>query len=376
LTRANVVSSVHAFAQTSVGPAYLAFLALVLLGGFGLVAWRLPELRTPASLTSAVSREGAFVANNVLLLAATAIILLGTIFPLVVEAVSSQQITVGGPYFRSSVTPVFLLILLLAGTAPLLPWRATNSARALRRLRVPAIAAALVMVATAWAGVHQVAAVAGFGLATLVFVTSGQEILSALAIGRRGKRGGVVRALARGRRRHAGLVVHMGLALVAAGIIASSSLAEQAQVTLRTGQSTVFAGQVLRYQGLRADRQPQRIMLTAAVSVTNPGGGIAGTLDPRMNLYPASTAPIGSPSIHRGIFWDLYASVISLQDNGGSATFRFYHNPGVNWLWFGGLMMALGGAAAAWPSRRRRNSGAGQGGGAGRKRTAVEVGAR
>jgi cytochrome c-type biogenesis protein CcmF len=232
------------------------------------------------------------------------------------------------------------------------------------------------MVATAWAGVHQVAAVAGFGLATLVFVTSGQEILSALAIGRRGKRGGVVRALARGRRRHAGLVVHMGLALVAAGIIASSSLAEQAQVTLRTGQSTVFAGQVLRYQGLRADRQPQRIMLTAAVSVTNPGGGTAVTLDPRMNLYPASTAPIGSPSIHRGIFWDLYASVISLQDNGGSATFRFYHNPGVNWLWFGGLMMALGGAAAAGPSRRRRNSGAGQGGGAGRKRTAVEVGAR
>ena len=242
LTRANVVSSVHAFAQTSVGPAYLAFLALVLLVGFGLVAWRLPELRTPASLTSAISREGAFVANNVLLLAATAIILLGTTFPLVVEAVSGQQITVGGPYFRSSVTPVFLLILLLAGTAPLLPWRATNRARALRRLRVPATAAALVMIATAWAGVHQVAAVAGFGLATLVFVTSGQEILSGLAIGRHGTRGGAMRALARGRRRHAGLVVHMGLALAAAGVIASSSLAQQDQVTLKTGQSTVFAG--------------------------------------------------------------------------------------------------------------------------------------
>ena len=227
LTRGNVLSSVHAFAQTSVGPAYLAFLALVLLAGFGLVAWRLPSLRTPASLTSAISREGAFVANNVLLLAATAIILLGTTFPLVVEAVSGQQITIGGPYFRSSVAPVFLLILLLAGTAPLLPWRATNRSRALRRLRVPAIAAALVMIATAWAGVHQAAAVAGFGLATLVFVTSGQEILSPLAIGRRGMRSGALRALARGRRRHAGLVVHMGLALVAAGITASSSLGQQ-----------------------------------------------------------------------------------------------------------------------------------------------------
>jgi len=112
------------------------------------------------------------------------------------------------------------------------------------------------------------------------------------------------------------------------------------------------------------------------VSVMNPGGGAAGTLDPRMNLYPAATAPIGSPSIRRGIVWDLYASVISLQDNGGSATFRFYHNPGVNWLWLGGLVMALGGAAAAWPGRRRPNPGDDQGASATRKRTAVEVGAR
>jgi len=312
----------------------------------------------------------------VLLLAATAIILLGTTFPLVAEAVSGQQITVGGPYFRSSVTPVFLLILLLAGTAPLLPWRATNRSRALHRLRVPATAAALVMIATAWAGVHQVGAVAGFGLAALVFVTSGQEILSGLAIGRHGMRGSAMRALARGRRRHAGLIVHMGLALVAAGIIASSSLGQQSQVTLKAGQSTVFAGQVLRYQGLHTDRQPQRIVLTTAVSVTSPSGGSAGTLDPRMNLYPASTAPIGSPSIHRGIVWDLYASVISLQDNGDSATFRFYRNPGVNWLWFGGLVMALGGAAAAWPGRRRRNSGDDKSAGQARTRPAVEAGAR
>jgi cytochrome c-type biogenesis protein CcmF len=373
LTRGNVLSSVHAFAQTSVGPAYLAFLALVLLAGFGLVAWRLPALRSSPSLTSAISREGAFVANNMLLLAATAIILLGTTFPLVVEAVSGQQITVGGPYFRSSLTPVFLLLLLLAGTAPLLPWRATNRSRALRRLRVPAIAAAVVMIAAASAGVGQVTTTAGSGLATLVFVTSGQEILSGLAIGRRGSRGGALRALVRRRRRHAGLVVHLGLALVAAGITASSTLGQQAQVTLKTGQSTVFGGQVLRYQGLRTQPQPQRIVLTATVSVSGSSGGTAGTLTPRMNLYPAATEPIGSPSIHRGIVWDLYASVISLQNDGGSATFRFYRNPGVNWLWLGGLVMALGGAAAAWPGRRR-TTGDNQGAGA-MKRTAVEVGA-
>jgi cytochrome c-type biogenesis protein CcmF len=375
LTRGNVLSSVHAFAQTSVGPAYLAFLALVLLAGFGLLAWRLPALRTPASLDSAISREGAFVANNMLLLAATAIILLGTTFPLVVEAVSGQQITIGGPYFRSSVAPVFLLILLLAGTAPLLPWRVANSARALRRLRMPAAAAALVMIATAWAGVRQVEAVAGFGLATLLFVTSVQEFFNGVAVGRRRSRGGAVRAFLRGRRRHAGLIVHMGLALAAVGITASSTLGQQAQVTLKTGQSTVFAGQVLRYQGLRTDQQPQRVVLTTTVSILNKSGGTVGTLDPRMNLYPAATEPIGSPSIRRGFVWDLYASVITLQNDGGSATFRFYRNPGVNWLWFGGLVMALGGAIAAWPIRRKRD-GHSQGTPATRQRAEVDAGAR
>ncbi|HEY2550052.1 MAG TPA: heme lyase CcmF/NrfE family subunit [Streptosporangiaceae bacterium] len=375
LTRGNVLSSVHSFTQTTVGPVYLIFLGLVLLAGFGLVAWRLPQLRTPASLDSAISREGAFVGNNVLLLAATAIILLGTTFPLVVQAVSNQQVTIGAPYFVSSVTPVFLLILLLAGTAPLLPWRATNRARALRRLRVPAGAAAVVMVATALAGVHKVATIAGFGLAALLFVTSAQEILSGLAIGRRGSRGRALRTFLRGRRRHAGLIVHMGLALLAVGVIASSSLAHATEVNLKAGQSTEFGGQLLRYQGLRTDQQPQRAVLTARVAVLSLAGRQVATLSPRMNLYPASTEPIGSPSINRGVFWDLYASVISLQNDGASATFRFYRNPGVNWLWFGGLVMALGGATAAWPARRRR-SGRDQASAAERGRAPADAGAR
>ena len=347
LTRGSVLSSVHAFAQSAVGPAYLTFLGLVLLGGFGLVAWRLPMLRTPARLESTVSREAAIVGNNMLLLAATAIILLGTVLPLVVEALTGDQITVGGPYFQSALAPVFLLVLVLAGTAPLLPWRAVNRERAVRRLRLPVLAAALVIVGTSLTGLRDLYAVAGFGAATLVLVGNGQEIASGLAVGRR--HSGVLRTLARGRRRYAGLTVHIGLALLAIGITASSNLAEQTQVTLRTGESTVFADHTLRYAGLETDQQAQRVVLTARVDVSG-----SGPLTPRMNLYPAASEPIGSPSIHRGVLRDLYASVISLQDDGNSATFRFYRNPGITWLWIGGVVMALGGAAAAWPARRRR----------------------
>jgi len=357
LTRGNVLSSVHAFTQTGVGPAYLTFLVLVMLTGFGLVAWRMPTLHSPARLDSMLSREAAFVGNNALLLAATGIILLGTLFPLIVEAATNRQMTVGAPYFQSALAPVFLLLLLLVGTAPLLPWRSTNRVRALRRLRLPATACALVILGCALAGVTGLKPLAGLGLAALVAVTNGQEIVGGLLSARRGERHSVLRALRNGRRRYAGLTVHVGLAVLAAGIITSSSLAEQTEVTLKTGQSTTFAGYAFRYDGLRTAQEPRRTVLTTPLSVSAVGAGRTGgaqvgvpeVLDPRLNLYPAASAPIGSPSIRRGVAQDLYVSVIALQDSGGSATFRFYENPGVNWIWLGGALMALGGAAAAWP---------------------------
>ena len=357
LTRGNVLSSVHAFTQTGVGPAYLTFLVLVMLTGFGLVAWRMPTLHSPARLDSMLSREAAFVGNNALLLAATGIILLGTLFPLIVEATTNRQMTVGAPYFQSALAPVFLLLLLLVGTAPLLPWRSTNRVRAVRRLRLPATACALVILGCALAGVTGLKPLAGLGLAALVAVTNGQEIVGGVLSARRGERHSVLRALRNGRRRYAGLIVHVGLAVLAAGIITSSSLAEQTEVTLKTGQSTTFAGYAFRYDGLRTAQEPRRTVLTTPLSVSAVGAGRTGgaqvgvpeVLDPRLNLYPAASAPIGSPSIRRGVAQDLYVSVIALQDSGGSATFRFYENPGVNWIWLGGALMALGGAAAAWP---------------------------
>jgi cytochrome c-type biogenesis protein CcmF len=342
LTRGSVLTSIHAFTESAVGPAYLAFLLLVLLGGFGLVAWRLPTLRSPARLDSLVSREAGIIGNNVLLLAATAIILLGTVFPLVVEAVSGQQISVGKPYFEHAVAPVFLLLLLLVGTTPVLPWRA-GSGRSLARLRAPVLLAALVMVVIAVAGLRHVEAAAGFGLAALVLLTNGQEIITGLRFSAR--RGGLG-AVRRSSRRYGGLLVHVGLAVLAAGIIASSGFAEQREITLSQGQTASFAGYQLRYDGLTTDEQAQRTVLTTRLVLTDGSGDPAGVLDPRLNLYPAASEPIGSPSIDRGVVWDLYASVIGLQENGRSATFRLYHNPGVNGLWLGALLMVLGGAIA------------------------------
>ena len=350
LTRGSVLTSVHAFADSGVGPAYLGFLLVVLFGGFGLVAWRMPSLRSPVRLDSLLSREAAIIGNNVLLLSATAIILLGTVFPMVVEAVNGQQLSVGKPYFEQAVAPVLLLLLLLVGTAPVLPWRTSAHSGTLLRLRLPVTIAALVVAATAVSGIDHVEAMAGFGLAALVLVTNAQEIVLGVRWARRRGAKGAVR---RSSRRYGGLLVHVGLALLAAGIIASSAFAEQAEVTVSKGQVVDFAGYHLRYDGLDTAQQPQRTVLTARLAVTRASGGSAGVLDPRLNLYPAASEPIGSPSIDRGVVWDLYASLIGLQDNGGSATVRLYRNPGVNWLWLGALVMVIGGTMAGWPRRTR-----------------------
>ena len=155
LTRGSILASVHAFADSIVGPLYLAFLTLVLLGGFGLIAWRRESLRAEATFDTPLSRESVFLGNNILLLVLTFTVLVGTIYPLLAEAVTGGKVSVGSPFFNRNTAPVALLLLFLMGIGPLLPWRAASLSAVLRRLQVPMWAAAttaalLALRARAW----------------------------------------------------------------------------------------------------------------------------------------------------------------------------------------------------------------------------------
>jgi cytochrome c-type biogenesis protein CcmF len=358
LTRGSILSSVHAFAQSLVGPMYLGFLVVVLVAGFGLIATRSWRLRSEGRFDSALSREASFLGNNLVLLALVFIVLLGTIFPLVVEALTNRQSTVGGPYFVQTTVPLFLLLLFLMGIGPLLPWRRASREQIRRRVTVPAGAGALVIVGLALTGVRDLGAVAAFGLAAFVAVANIGELARGILAYRRATGRPLVRsaveAASRNRRLYGGLVVHLGFALVAVAVTASSSFARQTEVTLTQGQETAFAGYVLRYDGQRVLDQPQRRVLVADVDVSKDGASVGG-VTPSLNLYPGAAEPIGTPSIRWGAFKDLYASVIGFEgEHGEEATFRFFLNPGVLWLWVGGAIMALGGLLAAWPVRPRR----------------------
>ena len=357
LTRGSILSSVHAFAQSLVGPMYLGFLVVVLVAGFGLIAFQSWRLRSEGRYDAALSREAAFLGNNLVLLAVTFVVLLGTIFPLMVEALTNRQSTVGGPYFVQTTVPLFLLLLFLMGAGPLLPWRRASPEQVRAKATGPATVGAATAAVLAVAGVRNLGAVAAFALGAFVLAANASELwLGVRSFARATGRAllpALPEAVARNRRLYGGLTVHIGLAVAAIAITASSSFGRQTEVNLARGQQAAFEGYVLRYQGERVVHQPQRQVLVARVTVSRSGRSL-GTLTPSLNLYPAASEPIGTPSIRFGAFHDLYASVIGFEGEGGEqATFRFFLNPGVTWLWVGGAVMALGGLMAAWPSRRR-----------------------
>jgi cytochrome c-type biogenesis protein CcmF len=357
LTRGSILSSVHAFAQSLVGPMYLGFLVVILIGGFGGIAAQAWRLRSQGRLDSALSRESAFLGNNILLLALTFVVLLGTTFPLVVEALTDRQSTVGGPYFKQTTVPLFLLLMFLMGIGPVLPWRSATPEQARRRITVPATSAAATVVLLALLGMRNLAAVAGFGMAAFVLVANGGEVVRGMRALARARGRGVLAALpeavTRNPRMYGGYMVHVGVAVAIIAIVSSTAFARQAEVTLALGQHSSFAGYVIRYEGQRMLRQAQRQVLVAEVSVSRDGRSL-GRMRPSLNLYPGASEPIGTPSIKYGLLKDLYSSVIGFEGDGGDrATFRFFLNPGVMWLWVGGGIMALGGLLAAWPRRRK-----------------------
>jgi len=363
LTRGSILASVHAFADSIVGPLYLAFLTIVLLGGFGLIAWRRESLRAEATFDTPLSRESVFLGNNVLLLVLTFTVLVGTIYPLLAEAVTGGKVSVGSPFFNRNTAPVALLLLFLMGIGPILPWRAASSSAVLRRLQVPMWAAAVTAALLALAGAGVVAVVV-FGLAAFVAAATVAEMVRGVQAQRRvhaiSVGAAVGAAVSRNHRLYGGLVVHLGLIVAVVGVSWAALADRSSEVTITRGEIVHAEGYDLRFDGVRTREEPQRRVLVAELTVLDPESGREVVrLQPSLNLYPAASEPIGTPSIRTGTplngMVDLYASLVTVEDE-SRASFRFFVNPGIGLLWLGGAVMALGGIVAAWPSRPRAAS--------------------
>ncbi|MFI5046891.1 MAG: heme lyase CcmF/NrfE family subunit [Acidimicrobiia bacterium] len=356
LTRSGVLDSVHAFTESPIGPWLLTFLAIVTAVGIGLIAWRGDKLRAPGRIDSAVSRESAFLLNNLLFAALAFVVLLGTVFPLVAEAVRGSRLSVGEPYFDRMTTPIGIALLFLMAAAPALPWRATSGEVLRQRLLAPAWIGGLTMLAAVLLGARDVWEVLAYGLGA--FATAG--IVRQFALGVRGRRRALgetgPRALGRAARSnprlYGGLVVHLGVVMIAVALAASSAYSTSTEVRLRKGQSATVNGYTLTFLGSSTERSSQKTTISARVHVER-GDRDLGVYAPAISTYPNSTEGIGTPSVRTGLKEDVYLTLVSSPRGGGRITLGVRVNPMIVWLWIGGLVMGLGTVLALAPRLRR-----------------------
>src|SRR3989475_2064108 len=255
LTRSGVIASVHAFTQGSIGIMFLSFLALVVLVALGLLAWRWDALKAQGELDSVVSRESAFLLNNVMLVAAAFTVFFGTVFPLLSEAVRGVKVSVGAPFFNSVNIPLFLGLIFLMGVGPLIAWRRASLDN-LRRNFVGPIVVGIVGAAVFYAlGVRSALAVLSLALTVFVAATIGLDFWRATRARLRMGESilpAMTGLLARHNRRYGGFVVHLGILVIAVGVTGSQAWSVQTETTLKVGESASLGGYNVRFDRLEA----------------------------------------------------------------------------------------------------------------------------
>ncbi len=339
ITRSGVLESVHAFTESSIGPSLIAFFALIVGTTVALIGWRGDRLRSPGRIDSPISREGAFLANNVLFAAFAFVVLLGTVFPLIIEALNDDRISVGTPYFSRMTMPIGLTLLFLMAVAPVLPWRKASGELLRHRLVWPAWVGVGAMVAAVILGARGVLPVVAFGLGGFAAGSALRQLV--LAARRQGWRGLVGRA-------NGGMVVHIGVILIAVAFAASNAYVRQAEFTLEPGQSASFAGHTLTYEGQNEKIEDAKIISQALIRIDG-----TGPWAPSLNRF-GNGQTIGTPSVRSTFTDDVALSVIEVPGGDVTAvTVRVTVQPLIIWLWIGGAIMALGTLLAVFPGRRR-----------------------
>ena len=345
VTRSGVLESVHSFTESGIGPLLLGFFALVAAVSVGLIAWRGDDLRSEGSMASPVSRTGAFLGNNLLFGVFAFVVLLGTVFPLLVEATTGDRISVGNPYFEKMTMPIGFALLFLMAIAPALPWGRADSGALSRGLLTPAATGAAAMVVAVAIGSRGWAPTLAVGLGGFAAGGALRPLLRAV------RSQGLWGLLGRS---SGGMVVHLGVAIVAVAFACSSSFIRQAEFRFEApGDRVNIAGHQLVFDGLVEVERPEKTEIRVGVFVD--GQRYA----PAISRFPFGGRTIGTPATRSSWRDDVQLAVLAVPGDPGSAStvVRVTVQPLVWWLWVGGGVMVVGTLLAAVPTRRRKPAG-------------------
>ncbi|SEU20121.1 heme lyase CcmF/NrfE family subunit [Stigmatella erecta] len=356
MTRSGIFNSVHSFTQSDIGPTFLVFIAVLLVISIALLATRGHLLVAQGRISSWMSRETSILVNNLVFVAITFTVLLGTVYPLISEAVRGVRVSVGEPYFNKMAVPGGIAVLFLMGVGPMLPWGTPDKAAVRRQFLIPAGVGLAVTALCYGLGLRGVYPLLTFGLAGFVTLITLRELVAPVRVRMTERKEGLVTAVvqsaSKARRRFGGYVVHLGIVVIIVAVAASSAYVTHTSGTLRMGQTMTLSGYQLKFLGMTSGEEPHRAFTAARVEVTAPGGKVEEFL-PRMNYYERSTDPVGTPAVRESPKEDLYVSLMAYSQEAGTASLNVWVFPLVGWIWWSIPILVLGSLIAMWPSRRR-----------------------
>jgi len=377
ITRSGVIASVHSFAQSNVGWFFLIFLIFAAVGGFTLLVWRWPKLEAEAKLESMVSREAAFLFNNLIFVVIAFSVLWGTLFPILSEWIKGTKVTVGPPFFNQVNIPLGLLLLFLTGVGPLIAWRHASTGNLKRQFTIPVSAMLVTAAVLAVVRMSDVFAIVAFALGAFVVATVVQEFVR--GTGARHRLHGesyplaFVRLVGRNRRRYGGYIVHLGMVMLFAGF-AGLAFKSDTEATLKPGGSVEVRspyGHTYRFvhDGVAQYDRLNRIVTAASIEIFRDGkylGVMKSEKRQHVNALGRNTfEPSTEVAIRSDLREDVYVVYAGSVNGTEEAVYRITINPLVWWVWYGGMVLVIGGLIAMWPgdvptaSSRRRAEPAG-----------------
>jgi cytochrome c-type biogenesis protein CcmF len=362
LTRSGILSSVHAFGESTLGPYFLALIIVILVGSFALLFTRLPALRSQNSLESYISREAIFLYNNLLLVGLAFAVFWGTMFPVLSEAVQGEKITVGQGFFNQVTAPIGLALLFFTGVGPLISWRKASARELRRRFATPLVVAVIAIIPAVYLaqdGAHWWAAAAiVLGAFTVACIVG--EYWRGMKV--RHQLGGVSwpgafgQLFVRNRRRFGGYVVHLGVVSIIVAIACQGAFSSQGDLALRTGQTGEVAGYQFTNDGGTRSKDDHKMSVGVKLGVSE-GGNRFATLEPGVDVFLAQQQRSSEVAVDSSPFRDVYVVLVGLTPD-GLARISVFVNPMMMWIWIGGVIMVVGALIAVWPSRRPRGAAA------------------
>jgi cytochrome c-type biogenesis protein CcmF len=360
LTRSGIVASVHSFTQSAIGPWFLAGIVVALSVGLGLLVWRLPDLAGGGRPSRTVSRESAFLLNNVLFLGITFAVLFGTLLPLLVTVTSGDTISVGAPWYNTVTAPMMVALLFLMGIGPALPWGTASWHSVRERFSLPLVAAVAVIAVALALGLREPGPLGILGLAAFTGGIMLDEVVRGARARARGRAEDPAtatwRLATRNRRRYGGYAVHLGVLVMAIGVAVSSGLATDLTVTLAPGESATIAGYEVTHQRLVVEPLASDARVIESRAEVAYEGRQSGTLATALRDYPNSPTAIATPAGRTSLAEDLYVTLLAYDTSTQAVTLHLFVNPLVVWIWIGGAIVGIGAAFAIWPERRARHA--------------------